>query len=270
MVDEAKQEQNLEPTPYKHSNRRELDEIETVETQDTEEATPKKTTSFLETEKPTKQQEHDFQKRYNDLKAHYDRKVNEWKEKEKSLSEQSKPTYQAPKSPEELAMFKEKYPDVYNVVESVAHLQADKRVEDIESRLEELRSEESKLVQQTALKELNVLHSDFSELKDSTDFNNWLNEQPISISDGIYKNNTDAKWAARVIDLYKADHNLQTKKTTRPNAAEAVTRTKRGSITTEGGKKIWSISEIAKLKPQQYVKHEKEIDLARKEGRIQE
>ena len=113
------------------------------------------------------------------------------------------------------------------------------------NNLAELRSEESKLVQQTALKELNVLHSDFSELKDSTDFNNWLNEQPISISDGIYKNNTDAKWAARVIDLYKADHNLQTKKTTRPNAAEAVTRTKRGSITTEGGKKIWSISEIA-------------------------
>ena len=56
----------------------------------------------------------------------------------------------------------------------------------------------------------------------------------------------------------------------KPNAAQAVTKTQRGSITTEGGKKIWSISEIAKLKPQQYVKHEKEIDLARKEGRIQE
>ena len=270
MVDEAKQEQDFEPTPYKHANRRELDEIETVETQDTAEATPKKTTSFLETEKSTKQQEHDFQKRYNDLKTHYDRKVNEWKEKEKSLSEQSKPTYQAPKSPEELAMFKEKYPDVYGVVESISHLQADKRVEDIESRLEELRSEESKLVQQTALKELNVLHPDFNELKDDTDFNSWLNDQTLSISDGIYKNNTDAKWAARVVDLYKADHNLQTKQTTRPNAAEAVTRTKRGSIATEGGKKIWSISEIAKLKPQQYVKYEKEIDLARKEGRIQE
>ena len=30
MVDEAKQEQEFEPTPYKHSNRKELDETETV------------------------------------------------------------------------------------------------------------------------------------------------------------------------------------------------------------------------------------------------
>ena len=270
MVDEAKQEQDLEPTPYKHSNRKELDETETVETQDTDEATPTQTTSFLDSEKQTKQQEHDFKKRYDDLKSHYDRKVNEWKEKEKSLSEQAQPTYKAPKSPEELAMFKEKYPDIYGVVESISHLQADKRVEDIETRLTELRSEESKLVQQTALKELNVLHPDFNELKDNTDFNNWLNEQPISISDGIYKNNTDAKWAAGVVDLYKADHNLQTKQTAKPNAAEAVTRTKRGSITTEGGKKIWSVSEIAKLRPQQFAKYEKEIDAARKEGRIEQ
>ena len=178
--------------------------------------------------------------------------------------------YKPPKTSDELKQFKEDYPDIYGVVESISHLQADKRVEDIETRLTELRSEESKLVQQTALKELNVLHPDFNELKDNTDFNKWLNEQPLSISDGIYKNNTDAKWAARVVDLYKADHNLQTKQTAKPNAAEAVTRTKRGSITTEGGKKIWSVSEIAKLRPQQFAKYEKEIDAARKEGRIEQ
>ena len=110
MVDEAKQEDNFEPTPYKHSNRKELDETETVEEKDTEEATPQQTTSFLDSNKQTKQQEHDFKKRYDDLKSHYDRKVNEWKEKEKTLNEQVQPTYKVPKSPEELAMFKEKAP----------------------------------------------------------------------------------------------------------------------------------------------------------------
>jgi len=269
MVDEAKQEDNFEPTPYKHSNRKELDETETVEEKDTEEATPQQTTSFLDSNKQTKQQEHDFKKRYDDLKSHYDRKVNEWKEKEKTLNEQVQPTYKVPKSPEELAMFKEKYPDVYNVVETISHLQADKRVQDIETRLEELRDEETKIVQQNAIKELNGIHPDFNELKDDTNFNKWLNEQPENISDGIYKNNTNAKWAARIIDLYKAEHNLQTKQTTKPNAAQAVTKTNRGSITTEGGKKIWSVSEIAKLRPQQFAKYEKEIDLARREGRIQ-
>ena len=31
----------------------------------------------------------------------------------------------------------------------------------------------------------------------------WLETQPASLADGIYKNNTDALWASRVIDLYK-------------------------------------------------------------------
>jgi hypothetical protein len=268
MVDEAKQEQEFEPTPYKHSNRKELDETETVENEDTEKATPQKTTSFLSSEKQTTQQEHDFKKRYDDLKTHYDRKVNEWKEKEKTLT--AKPNYEAPKSAEELAMFKEKYPDIYDVVESISHLQADRRVGDIESRLGELREQEVELTKQNAFKELSTLHPDFPELKESEDFTKWLNEQPESISDGIYKNNTNAKWAARIIDLYKADHNLQTKQKTSPNAAEAVTKTKRGSIATDDGKKIWSVSEIAKLKPQQFAQYEKEIDQARREGRIEQ
>ena len=35
-------------------------------------------------------------------------------------------------------------------------------------------------------------------------------------------------------------------------------------------KKIWTTTEIAKLKPHQFEKHEKEIDLARLEGRIEQ
>ena len=271
MVDEAKQEQEFEPTPYQNAYRKELDkpdETETVAKEDTEKATPQETTSFLSSEKQTTQQEHNFKKRYDDLKTHYDRKVNEWKEKEKTLT--AKPNYEAPKSAEELAMFKEKYPDIYDVVESISHLQADKRVGDIENRLGDLREQEVELTKQNAFKELSTLHPDFSELKGSEDFTKWLNEQPESISDGIYKNNTNAKWAARIVDLYKADHNLQNKQKTRPNAAEAVTRTKRGSIATDDGKKIWSVSEIAKLKPQQFAQYEKEIDQARREGRIEQ
>jgi hypothetical protein len=271
MVDEAKQEDNFEPTPYQGAYKKDLDkpdETETVEKEDTEKsATPEKTTSFLSSEKQTKQQEHDFKKRYDDLKSHYDKKVNEWKEKEKTLT--TKPKYAAPKSTEELEQFKADYPDIYDVVESISHLQADRRVEDIESRLGELRNQEVELTKQNAFKELSTLHPDFSELKESENFTKWLNEQPKSISDGIYENNTNAKWAARIIDLYKADHNLQSKPKTSPNAAEAVTKTHKGSIATDDGKKIWSVSEIAKLRPEQFSKYEKEIDKARREGRIQ-
>ena len=52
----------------------------------------------------------------------------------------------------------------------------------------------------------------YADLKESDVFLSWLDEQPASISDGIYKNNTDVKWAARVIDLFKADNDIKTPK----------------------------------------------------------
>ena len=158
MVDEARQEDNLEPTPYHNAYRKDLDkpvETETVETKDTEEATPKKTTGFVGTEKTS--QEHDFKKRYDDLKSHYDKKVNEWKEKDnnfiKNQESLKRANYAPPKSLEELEQFKQDYPDVYEVVESVSHLQANDRVKDIESRLGELREQEVELTKQNSLKE---------------------------------------------------------------------------------------------------------------------
>ena len=50
-------------------------------------------------------------------------------------------------------------------------------------------------------------------------------------------------------------------------ASKSVTSTNKREVDTSN-KKMWKISEIAKMKPQQFMKHEKDIDLARKEGRI--
>ena len=50
-------------------------------------------------------------------------------------------------------------------------------------------------------------------------------------------------------------------------ASKSVTSTSKRDIEA-GDKKMWKVSEIAKLKPHEFVKHEKDIDLARAEGRI--
>ena len=57
------------------------------------------------------------------------------------------------------------------------------------------------------------------------------------------------------------------KKSNKLEASKSVTSTSKREMDT-GDKKIWTLNEIAKLKPQQFVKMEKEIDLARQEGRI--
>ena len=286
--------EDLEPTPYQNDYRRNLaidDDLDESNFQDPADMqTTQRNTEGLAQNKVSKEQTHNFKKRYGDLKRHYDTKLNEWKQEKEMF--QAKLAVEAkkhdikklPKTEEELESFKEKYPDVYDVVETISSLQASERVKDIEGRLQELRQKEQEAVVQTAEKQLLNIHPDFSELKENESFLNWLEDQPTNISDGIFKNNTDVKWAARVVDLFKADIGAprNTKRTNqkankRPQssspknqAAQSVTKTtaNRSLDSFQDDTKIWSIAEISRLKPKEYELLEKDIDKAVKEGRV--
>ena len=176
----------------------------------------------------------------------------------------------APKTVEELQAFKEQYPEVFDVVQTVSSIQAESQLSELREELGTIKEREKELEKQKAYEELLRLQPDFDTLKSEDKFLEWLQEQPESISDGIYKNNTDARWAARIVDLYKADTG-QTRKRTKSNssAAEAVTRSPAREVKTEkGGDRIWKASEIGKMKPWEFEKMEQELDAARIEGRI--
>ena len=173
-----------------------------------------------------------------------------------------------PKTPEELDDFRKKYPDVYDVVQSISTMNAESKVKEIEGRLEELTEKEQDAIVRTAEQELLAIHPDFTELRATEDFQQWLEEQPPSISDGLYKNNTDSRWASRVIDLYKADRGTRTRKTSSKASAQSVTRTSRTDAPRKKEDRIWTRDEIAKLKPHEFAKLEEEIDKASREGRI--
>ena len=268
---EVEESEVTEPTPYQGEYKRHLDDPD-LESEDTsQEATPKDEGFLDHKTKP----DHNYKKRYDDLKSHYDRKLNEWKQEQETLHAQLKATneqtVQVPKTAEELNQFKQNYPDVYDIVETTSMQNADSRVQNIEERLEVLREQEQQALQRTAEQELLALHPDFAELKTDESFAEWLKDQPESIANGVLKNGTDHKWAARVIDLYKADSGTTQRKTKgRPSkAAESVTKTQKRTIQTKGGKKIWSITEIEKMKPWEFEKYEKDIDQARREGRLE-
>jgi len=180
-------------------------------------------------------------------------------------------SYTPPKSDDELKQFKQKYPDVYDVVETISQKQALQQTESLQEEVKSLRKREEDLVVQGAYRELLNAHPDFIELKDSPEFMEWLNTQPSSISDGVTKNSKDSKWAIRVVDLYKADNGLsKSKPNSTTSAAQSVTRTKAKSVNVSGNsdKKIWKASEIQRMNPNVYEKFEKEIDTAFKEGRV--
>lgn len=265
---------------YRDDVYKDEDDEETVEAQEAdpsnEEATQQEESNSFVQEKKTSD-EHDYKKRYDDLKRHYDDKVNEFKQEIANLREavQKKVVdmprgVQAPRTQEELEEFKERYPDVFEVVQTVSSIETEAQVAKLREELGTIKEREKQLEKQKAYEELLRLQPDFDKIKADQDFLSWLEEQPASISDGIYKNNTDARWAARVVDLYKADKGLNQKKTKFSSAAEAVTRTPAREVKTNAtdGKRVWKASQIAKMKAHEFEKLESELDSARAEGRI--
>ena len=261
-------------TLYKGNYREEVykdEEDDTPEVEASEDTEQPESNSFVETkeEKP----DHDYKKRYDDLKRHYDKKLTEFEEEKRQLATA---TQQAnvpmPKTVEELEEFKTQYPDVYGVVETVAAMQANERTSELQKELEVIKEREKETVVQAAYRELTNNHPDFDDIKTDEKFLEWLQEQPESISDGIYNNNTDARWASRVLDLYKADAGISKRKTSKAkaDAATSVRAPKAREITSEqgGDKRIWKASEIRSLKPWEFEKLESELDSARQEGRI--
>jgi hypothetical protein len=228
----------------------------------------------LESKKETPYKKPDYKKRYDDLKKHYDSKLNEFKSREEELLTQVKqPEYRAPKSPEELEKFKTDYPDVYEVVETVAHMQSESKAKVLEERLSKLQERENDLVRQDAEKRLMNRHPDFEDIRNSDDFHEWAKEQHSSIQAWIYDNNDDADLASRALDLFKKDLGIDvpkakssSKKPTRQSAADMVS-TKTTSVE-PNSEKVWSEREIASMSMAEFDKYEQEISDAMQEGRI--
>ena len=217
----------------------------------------------------------DYKKRYDDLKKHYDSKLNEFKSREQELLEQAaenRPNYVAPKSPEELEKFREEYPDVYEVVETVSHLQAEEKSKDLKEKLERLQEREKELIRKDAEKRLMDKHPDFEDIRNSDDFHGWAKEQPKSIQDWVYNNADDADLASRALDLFKKDIGMDVapkksnSKRSKKSAADMVS-TKTTSVEPQQ-EKVWTEKEIASMSMDQFDRYEAEISEAMQQGRI--
>ena len=239
--------------------------VEQVVEPDVEEESPK--------DEPYKRP--DYKKRYDDLKKHYDSKLDEFKAREQELIDEAtknRPTYKAPKSPEEIEQFRKEYPDVYEVVETVSHLQAEEKSKDLKEKLERLQEREKELVRKDAEKRLMDKHPDFEDIRNSDDFHGWAKEQPKSIQDWIYKNADDADLASRALDLFKRDIGMDSapkksdSKKSKKSAADMVS-TKTTAVEPKQ-EKVWTETEIAAMSMDEFDRHEAEISEAMMQGRI--
>ena len=278
------QEESVEPTPNPYNLKKDwhTDDVmpkhgETAEGLFFEKPETKSEPTPVETETVEEDKVYsqpNYKKRYDDLKKYYDSRLSEFKQREQELIAEAtanRPEYQAPKTAEELEQFKAEYPDVYEVVETVAHLQSEDKVASLQQRLDALQERETEILKREAEKDLLTKHPDFEELRNSDEFHQWAEAQPEEIKDWIYNNPNNASLASKAIDLFKLENGLapvkpSQNKSVRSSAADMVS-TKTTTVD-EKQPKIWTQQEIAALPMAEYDRLEKEIDKAVEEGRV--
>jgi hypothetical protein len=219
-------------------------------------------------------QETNYKKRYDDLKKHYDAKLNEFRQREQELLAASQPEYQAPKSEEDLVQFREEYPDLYDTVETVAHMRAEEQMKEMRQRFSAIEQREMEIARREAETALQERHPDFDEIRGDESFHNWAKEQPEQIQDWIYNNPDNVTLAVKALDLYKLETGKGRKGPGRPRKQEAPSGSAADMVSTKTTgvdakqPKIWTESEIAKMSLDQFDKHEEEIREAISEGRV--
>ena len=218
--------------------------------------------------RPVDPNEATYQKRYGDLRRHTQ---NQLSEKDRQLAEikaqldaAAKGQIKFPKSDEEIDQWTKKYPDVANIVDTIARKRANEALEEGEKRLQGLKDLEHKLTRKEAEQRLMRLHPDFNKIRASKDFHEWVALQPTYIQDALYKNNSDAQAAGRAIDLYKADKG---KRRSPKSAAEAVGRTT-SSAPTANAKGTWRESQVNRLSDDEFEKNQDEIMAAMRSGKF--
>ncbi len=249
---------------------------DTDASEETAESTDQKATPIAE--RPAKAEDRVFKKRYDDLKKHYDSTINKHKDEVHSLRtqlESSTKQFVPPKSKEELEAWRKEYPDVYDMVETIAMNKATTQTADLENKYKNLQLQQEQIAKEKAEVELLKIHPDFNDIRSKDEFHEWAEKQDPTIQGWLYENTSNAKLAARAIDLYKMDRGQskltkKEEKDVKKEAAKAISKTKKATDSDIPKKKIWTTSEISKLKPHQFEKFEKEIDLARLEGRIEQ
>lgn len=260
--------QDDEPMPYKGKAQR-----QDRRTKDTPVESAPQTEPDDQT--PSTDEKHDWKKRYSDLQSYKDKKVKELTEKiallEQKVTDASKVNGVLPKSKEEVAAWMEKYPDVAGIVKAIVAEEAESRTSNLSEEISRLKEREYQLAVREAEAELRKLHPDFDELRESSDFHNWVAEQDQEIQDWVYENATDAKKCSRAIALYKAEKGLSTKKKPKEDttdAARAVTKAKSTAEKSDDPTAQWSESKVQKLKNGEYERYEEEIQKAIRSGRF--
>lgn len=219
-------------------------------------------------------EEKTFKQRYGDLRRHMQEKEKETAAKLEKLQQQleasTKNELVLPKSEEEIDAWTKQYPDVAGIIEAIADKKASERASELDGRLKEIEEMRTTARKEKAEAELFSLHPDFAEIRADDAFHDWAKEQPKVVQDALYDNVDDVKSVARVLDLYKTDKGIKTKRvaTEDKSAASSVKARKAAPIDPDDSSRYLRESQVAKMSIKEYEKRAEEIMEAQRSGKF--
>ena len=276
MAEEPQQQKKAAFVSRKYNN----DEKRKAEEQELEELlkaqkgeVEEKASEVEEEQEPTSAEEKTFKKRYSDLRRHQQKQADELKAKitdlERQLTEAARKEMKLPKSEEEIEAWTKEYPDVAGIVETIAAKKAQEQSVALEARIKAIDEMHVSASKEKAEVELLKLHPDFSDIRESDSFHEWAEQQPKWVQDALYDNETDARSAARAIDLYKADMKMSAPKSKDKDAAKSVSvKNARSKPQEDATASYMKESDVQKMSSKEYEKRSDEIMEAIRSGKF--
>jgi hypothetical protein len=276
VLEQKKQAVAIAPFGKRNTNRerieREEEEIKQLSEQNDK---PASVDEPAEDDSNLSAEEKSFKKRYGDLRRHSQQQQltlqKQIDELRGQLTQSTEQQIKLPTNEEDLAKWAATYPDVARIVETIAIKKAKEQTASMEQRFAALDEQEKLTAREKAELELLKIHADFDTIRDTDDFHTWADEQPKWVQDALYENDTDARSAARAIDLYKADRNIAKAKPKKEDtsAAQSIrTRSERSAPTSKDTEGVIYESQVAKMSSLQYEASEAAITAAIQSGKF--
>ena len=220
-------------------------------------------------------EEKSFKKRYGDLRRHSQQQAlslqKQIDELKQQLTQSTEQQIKLPTSEDELATWAKTYPDVAKIVETIAIKKAKEQTAALDERFKALDERDKLTARDKAELELLKFHPDFDTIRDTDDFHTWADEQPAWVQQALYENDTDARSAARAIDLYKVDRNIGKAKPEKKTSGAAESVNTRGSRSAPSDTDTDGViyeSQVAKMSSLQYEKNVEAIQKAMQTGKF--
>ena len=239
----------------------ELEQLKKQALGETEEAV-KEAEATEKEEEPTSAEEKTFKKRYSDLRRHSQEKEKAFQKQLDDLKSQlekaTKKEIKLPKTEAEIEEWTKEYPDVAQIVETIAIKKAREQSVALEGEIKRINEMSAEALKDKAEAELMRIHPDFADIRDSDDFHEWADQQPKWVQDALYENDNDARSAARAIDLYKSDRNIGKKDKVKSSESAAMAvnpKSEKNTPTTNTKNNMIKESDVQNMSADEYEKN---------------